>query len=311
MFQENPQRLALCFHGNDHTGAEFASTDAAQINTMLETAEQRMAEHRRRTGLNSDRVMVFPQGRFSVEAMAVLKARNFECAVNTVPRPMGSTTNLTLRELAQPAVTRYSGFPLFLRKNSLRTESAEIAFNLFFGRPVLIVEHHDIFENPQRLLDAVARINAAAPDIRWSDLGTVTRESYQRRQRANGAVEIRAYARTVAVENPTHDAQSFEIEWNQGEELAPVEGALRNGARIDGIEASPAGARLRVEIGPGRTETFSLVHRNSFPVLARGGVRQAARAFVRRRLSEVRDNYLSKNQPLLAAATTLKKRLQH
>jgi len=311
MFQENPQRLALCFHGNDHTGAEFASTEAARINTMLKTAEERMDEHRRRTGLNSDRVMVFPQGRFSVEAMAVLKARNFECAVNTVPRPMGSTTNLTLRELAQPAVTRYAGFPLFLRKNSLRTESADIAFNLFFGRPALIVEHHDIFKNPQRLLDAVSRINAAAPDIRWSNLGAMARGSYLRRARANGPVEIRAYARTVAIENPTHDAQRFEIEWNQSEESAPVEEAQRNAERLDCVEAGQAGARLRVEIEPGRIETLSLVHRNSFPVLERGGVRQAARAIVRRRLSEVRDNYLSKNQPLLAAATTLKKRLQH
>jgi hypothetical protein len=139
----------------------------------------------------------------------------------------------------------------------------------------------------------------------------VARGSYLRRRNANGTAEIRAYARTVAVENPSQAAQSVAVEWNQCEELAPVDGALRNGKRLDGIEAGPAGTRIRVEIAPGCTETYSLVHRNSFQLLNGGGLRQAVRAFVRRRLSEIRDNYLSKKPPLLAAATRLKSRLQH
>ena len=90
MFRGNDAYFGLCFHGNDHTGGEFASTDTALLNTMLHIAEQRMKLHRNITGLECDRIMVFPQGRFSVEAMAVLRSRNFDAAVNTVSTPGSS-----------------------------------------------------------------------------------------------------------------------------------------------------------------------------------------------------------------------------
>ncbi len=156
MFRENAAYFGLCFHGNDHTGAEFASTDPVLLNTMLKIAEQRMDHHSKETGLDCDRVMVFPQGNFSVEAMAVLRSRNFDCAVNTVSHPRQQPVRLTLGEIAQPAVLRYGGFPLFLRRNSVDTQSSDIAFNLFFGRPTFIVEHHDAFRHPECLVDAVA-----------------------------------------------------------------------------------------------------------------------------------------------------------
>ena len=69
MFQENAARLSICFHGNDHTAAEFASTDMALLDALVRVAEERMDLHRQTTGLPCDRVMVFPQGDFSVEAM--------------------------------------------------------------------------------------------------------------------------------------------------------------------------------------------------------------------------------------------------
>ena len=90
MFRENSDRLSICFHGNDHTEAELASTDTALLNTMLGIAEERMNTHEQMTGLRCDKVMVFPQGRFSVEAMEVLKSRNFHAAVNTAHVPSGS-----------------------------------------------------------------------------------------------------------------------------------------------------------------------------------------------------------------------------
>ena len=45
MFRENASRLAICFHGNDHTGGEFASTDTALLNTLLRVAEDRIDLH--------------------------------------------------------------------------------------------------------------------------------------------------------------------------------------------------------------------------------------------------------------------------
>ncbi len=309
-FRESPARLAMCFHGNDHTGAEFASTDSALLNTMLHVAERRMDEHRKRTGLDCDRIMVFPQGRFSVEAMALLKAHNFDAAVNTVPRPMHSHAALSLGELAQPAVLRFEGFPLFLRKYSVRMESADIAFNLFFGKPNLIVEHHDIFRDPSLLIAAVSRINAAAPGIRWSNVGNAVSSSILRRRSLGGVRQIRGYARRIRISNTFGCCERFLIEWSRVGQETAFECVLHNGMRTKAFEVDDTGVRGLVSMDPGVTEIFSLVDQNPHAVLRSGGLRRRANAFVRRRLSEVRDNVVSKNPPLLAIAKTVQQQFQ-
>ena len=88
-----------CFHGNDHTESEFASRDPTVLSTLLQNAEHRMNVHEQITGLQCDKVMVFPQGNFSLEAMKVLRSRNFNAAVNTVPYPLGEEDRLTIRIL--------------------------------------------------------------------------------------------------------------------------------------------------------------------------------------------------------------------
>jgi hypothetical protein len=308
-FRENPDRLATCFHGNDHTGAEFAATDSALLNTMLHIAERRMDEHRTSTGLDCDRVMVFPQGRFSVEALAVLKAHNFEAAVNTILHPMNSQVALSLGELAQPAVLRFEGFPLFLRRYSVRTESPEIAFNLFFGKPNFIVEHHDIFRDPSPLIVAVSKINAAAPGVRWSNVGNAVSSSILRRRSSSGVHQIRGYARSIRISNTSHRREHFLVEWNHVGQETPA-CVRRNGMQTEGFAVDDTNVRGLVSIEPGVTETFSVVDQNPYAVLGSGGLRRTARAFVRRRLSEVRDNIVEKNVPLLAITKTIRQQFR-
>jgi hypothetical protein len=306
MFRQNAEHLSLCFHGNDHTGAEFASGDIAFLNTSLQVAEHRMEQHAKTTGVHCDRTMVFPQGAFSMEGMATLRAHNFEGAVNTVPRPRNSNARLTLRDVLQPAVLRFESFPLFLRQNSVRTQPAEIAFNCFFGRPVLIVEHHDIFEHPDKLADAATRINNVAPDIRWASLGTVLRNSLLEKRAPDGVHHVQAYSNTVEVSNPSSSEQEFSIEWNR--DIYPDQ-IVKN--QIESVSFKTDGNRLKINtILPARSsQTFSLVYKNVLPALVDLGLSRKTKAFARRRLSEFRDNYLSKNAPMLAAAKKIQRSL--
>jgi hypothetical protein len=311
LFETNAHRFSLCFHGNDHIGAEFAATDSGLLNTMLQIAQQRMNVFGKMTGLPYDRVMVFPQGRFSVDAMAALKSQNFDAAVNTVPHPFQQPLQLTLRELAEPAVLRYSGFPLFLRKCSQDTQDLDIAFKLFFGIPILIVEHHNIFSNPQVLIDAVDRINRAAPGIRWSGAGGAVQGSYLRRQAAHGPVELRSYARRIRIKNPSSTSQQFQIEWNCLGANAIFDGVYRNDRRCREFNASETRVSVSAVIDAGGAESFSIRNVQTETKPARIGLRYSTRAFIRRRLSEVRDNYISKSPALLATAKSLQHRLQH
>jgi hypothetical protein len=308
MFRENAARLSICFHGNDHTDAEFASSSPSFLNLSLLVAEDRMALHEKATGLTCDKVMVFPQGNFSVEAMRVLQAHNFCGAVNTTPHPVGQPVQLTIGELAQPAVLRYGGFPLFLRKPARQLESQDIAFNLFFGRPVLIVEHHDTFQHPEILTEAVDRINALAPEIRWSNLATALSHSVLMRSAVDGTQQVRAYSSAVRISNDSSSVRRYSIEWNDCSDGALIGQVLVSGQPSSSFETSDQGLRILVEIEPVSSQELSLVHRNPYPAVTTLGLRWKAQAFLRRRLSEFRDNYLSKNQNLLKSAKALQRR---
>jgi hypothetical protein len=310
-FREHADRLSLCFHGNDHTGAEFAATDAALLNTMLETAERRISAHSRMTGLTCDPVMVFPQGAFSVEAMASLRSHNFDAAVNTVPHPHQQPVQLTVGELARPAVLRHAGFPLFLRRSSQQTQDADIAFRLFFGIPILIVEHHGAFENPQDVIDAVVRINRAAPGICWSSAGAAVRGSVLRRRDTSGNLLVKAYAGTVQAHNPSPVPERTLIEWSYPGHSFAIEGVHRNGVPSTAFAVDESRVRISAVLGPGASEVFSIRYRKTNEPLAPVSVSYSARAVVRRRLSEIRDNYISKSPSLLAAVRTLQRRVQH
>jgi hypothetical protein len=308
MFRENPTRLSICFHGNDHIEAELASTELSLLDTLLAIAEDRMNLHQQITGLPCDRVMVFPQGNFSIEAMNVLRSHNFYAAVNTVPHPAEQPVRLTLGELARPAVVRYGGFPLFIRKPIRQTESHDIAFNLFFGRPVLIVEHHEIFQRPESLVEIAARINSVASEVHWSNLATVVSNSILTREAHDGTNQVCAYSSTVRISNNSGSTRRYSIEWVDSCDGASIEHVLMDETRSCEFEIEDAGLRLPVELSPGSSQTFSVVRRSVQTTVRTLGLRKNAQAFLRRRLSEVRDNYLSKNQHLLTAAKAFQRR---
>ncbi len=230
MFTEDAAHLSICFHGNDHTNAELASTDRVLLNALLSNAEDRMKLHLERTGLRCDKVMAFPQGNFSIEAMEVLKSHNFYAAVNRVRQPMGQKKQLTIGELAQPAVLRYGGFPLFIRNPIEETQDYDIAFSSFFGRPILIGEHHDTFKDPQELMNVAARVNSVVPGVHWSSLEPLVCESILIRKANEGTYHVRAYSSVVRVTNDSTSTRCYSIEWREASNGASIEQVLMDGA---------------------------------------------------------------------------------
>jgi hypothetical protein len=309
LFKENPAYFSICFHGNDHTGSEFACHDVDFLNTALAIAEKRMKLQQEATGLSCDKVMVFPQSDFSAEAMHVLKSRNFSAAVSSAWHPLGQPVLPPLGELCQPAMLRYGGFPLFGRNSARYTRAQDVAFNVFFGKPTLTGEHHDTFENVQYLVEAVGRINAVAPGISWTNLETVASRSLLKRRAPDGTIQIRPYSSTAAIVNDSRSTERFSIEWGQPDQSFPFERVLRKGTPFPGVEVDDAGIRAVAELPPGGSQTFSVVYSNSHATAESLGFRWDAKAFLRRRLSEVRDNYLSKHQNVLRLAKTLQRRL--
>lgn len=308
LFRENPGRLSICFHGNDHTQGEFASTDREFLNLLLQVAMKRMDLHQKRTRLACDPVMVFPQGKFSVEAMQTLQLHNFRAAVNTTPHPAHDPISLTLRDLAQPAVLRYGGFPLFLRRPVDKIRTEDIAFNVFFGRPVLIVEHHQDFEHEEKLLALVEQINSMVPQIQWSSLATVTRQSLLRRRAPDGRQEFRAYAGAITIAADAGTDLECSIEWSGSFDSAVLAEVVAAG-RPTKFERTGGSIRAATTLAAGQSMVLSLVHAPSHPSRKTLDMRWKTKAFLRRRLSEFRDNYLYKNRRMLQAARAVQQRL--
>ena len=309
MFRQNTDRLGICYHGNDHVEAEFAVKDVARINAMIQMAEARMKHLEQDTGLRCGKVMVFPQGRFSREAMKVLNSANFTAAVNTEPHPAESPVSLTVREIAQPAVCRYGSFPLFLRKYVGKYSREDVAFDLFFGKPVLVVDHHSVFSHPEALVEQVSMINRVAPKIRWSNLETAVTNSSLRRRMSDGTLRIRAYSRVVRVANDSDCAERITVEWNHNAECPPIEQVLQNGVPFASFDTDDSTLRVSGELPPHSSREFSFTYRNSYPSLKGLGFGWGAKAFVRRRLSEVRDNYISKNERALDFVQALRRQV--
>jgi len=309
MFRQNTDRLGICYHGNDHVEAEFAVKDVARLNTMIQMAEARMKRLEQETGLRCAKVMVFPQGRFSAEAMKVLNSANFTAAVNTEPHPAESPLSLTVREIAQPAICRYGNFPLFLRKYVGKYSSEDVAFNLFFGKPVLVVDHHSVFSHPEALVEQVSMINRVAPKIRWSNLEAAVMNSNLRRRTSDGTIRIRAYSRVVRVANDTDSAERISVEWHHNAECPPIEQVLENGVPYASFDMDDSSIWVSAELSPHSSREFSFIYRNSYPSLKGLGFAWGVKAFVRRRLSEVRDNYISKNDRALDLVQALRRQV--
>jgi len=252
--------------------------------------------------------MVFPQDKFSVEAMKVLKSRNFCAAVGSA-HPAGRRANLTFGDLAQPAILRHGQFPLFLRKSIGHVKKQDVAFSVFFGQPVLVAEHHGLFEQVNRLVEDVTMINSIEPDIQWCDLETAVSTAALRRRTPDGVCHVRAYSRAVQIANDSDSPKRFQVEWSHSSECPPVEQVLQYGAPIDSFAVDDSKISLAVELAPYSRRTLSVVYRNDYSSLEGLGFLWDAKAFIRRRLSEARDNHLSKNQFAMSVAQALKRRV--
>jgi hypothetical protein len=308
LFLENPTRLSICFHGNDHTGAEFASPDSDFLNVLLENAEARMKLHQKQTGLTCDPVMVFPQGKFSIAAMDALSAHNFYAAVNTEHQPLQDNSSLTLRELVQPAVLRYKQFPLFLRKSVDKFTREDIAFDAYLGRPVLIGVHHQDFKDVEPLLHLVDEINRLIPQIQWSNLATVVSRALLFRKMPNQCQEIGVYARAARIDARIAREKTCLLEWRGLVDSARFDGVLANGA-AHAFERADNSIRVRTEIPANGSAIFSLVGPAGKASNRRLDVKWKLKAFVRRRLSEFRDDHLYRNPWMLQTAKAIQHRV--
>ena len=172
LFKDNPNDYSLCVHGCDHTAAEFGTSNEQQLRAIASEAVRRMSLHEQRTGLAHDRVMVFPQGIFSEQAILELKRANFSAVVNTeVHSNLLRGRKLRISDVWDVAVTSYGDFPIYTRRYPAQGIE-NLAFDVLLGKPCLVVIHHDFFRNGyNRLVQFIDQLNALRVSLSWRGLG--------------------------------------------------------------------------------------------------------------------------------------------
>ncbi len=300
LFRDNPESYSLCIHGCDHTAAEFGTSDRQRLRAVASEAARRMSLHERRTGLAHDRVMVFPQGVFSAEAIPELKRASFHAVVNTEvhANPPGER-KLRISDVWDVAVMTYGDFPIYTRRYPAQGVE-NLAFDLLLGKPCLMVIHHDFCSDGcVRLVQFIDQLNALKVPLTWRPLGDVVRRSYRQKELSPDSVEIEMYGTELRVKNGSDRRKRFIIRRRDSEPPAVKE--IR--AESDQIAWHFAKGRIafEIELNPGESRTVSIKFHD---LSGNGQYRESAgykvKTLLRRHLSEARDNYFVPTKARLA-----------
>jgi hypothetical protein len=293
LFRKHPQRLSLSIHGCDHTKGEFGDTAAAPLLSKARASRARMAKHRELTGVPCDNVMVFPQGVFSTAALRAMKQTGFLAAVNSTPFPVDDPPEkLRVRDLLSPAVTRHSSLPLFIRRYPRHI--AEFALDLFLGKPALMVEHHDYFRDGYHQLKAfAAQINHLNDTSYWCGLEEIARNSFLWRTDAAEIVHVRLFCDQSIVANNWPTPRHFKFWKSLDRDQLKPPAVAANGEYVTTV-TSESEVCFERTLQPGEQMAIELAAPEG---ALSGGLRfgsawYRAKVFARRRLCELRDNYL-------------------
>jgi hypothetical protein len=291
--------LAICIHGCDHTNREFEA--ANHLDSKAALAMRRMESQQERTGAAFDKVMVFPQGLFSRAAIPALRGNNYLAAVNTTCFPTDNNPDdLKISDFLRPAITQYSGFPLFQRHYPRRL--FDFAFAIFLGKPALVVEHHEYFRKGcVELEEFVSELYKMEPALSWPSLTAQLTRSCLHRTCPNGSVEVQFFTRRFQLVNSGSIANHFLLRKHEPD-TTTIQSVVVDGVSVP-FSFDEGFLKLEVLADSGQVRTIELVDQERAPQHASAfGVVHNAGVLMRRGLSEFRDNTLARHSELLKAA---------
>lgn len=294
--------VSICVHGCDHTNLEFDLLDQEALIRKAGLALERMERHQERTRLPFERVMVFPQGRFSTNALFALRATNYLAAVNSTCFPTDDGPEpLRIADFLRPAVTRFHGFPIFHRRYPQHL--IDFAFDIFLGKPALLVEHHQYFRDGcKKLEEFVGELRKVEPKLYWPTLSSQLTRSCMMKRISDDLVEVQFFTRRFQLDNTQASSCRFVLEKHEPDSSA-IAAVFVDGSRVP-FWFKESLIQLEVELGPGQKKDIEILdHARPVTPARRSGLTYSFGVLLRRGLSEFRDNTLARHPGLLRAAT--------
>jgi hypothetical protein len=242
--------------------------------------------------------MVFPQGAFSPETGRALKLNGFVAAVNTEVAPSGGAKNeTTIADLWDVAIMKYGTFPIYTRRY-LNHGIENMGFDGLLGKPCFLVAHHDIFrEHGRDLVEFIARLNALKWNLRWRPLGEAIRCSYKAHDQSDGSTVVQMFAEQLILENPSDEPRDV---------LFVKEESDSDCVRAVNVNQAPVAFHYEgnylawcAKLRPRERADVRISYSNNIDLMpANNNLGHRTKVALRRYISEVRDNYLSRSQVL-------------
>jgi len=305
LFQRHAAQFSLCVHGCDHNNNEYGSVDYDLLLDKNRVALARMTRQTQRLGLPYTPLAVCPQEQCSLEGWrAFADNRDFLGMVNTGCLPRNTTnTTVCAADLLLPAQDALFGFPIF--KRYYPGELAPFALSLFLGRPAILVEHHDYFRTGLLSIETFARdLRRICPDVRWPGLHELATTAHVRRRESDQATRIRFFTTRFQFSATAGNLGHFHL----CKRVADPSAVQKVWVNRTAVPFGFADDLLTFEITAPQPETFQ-IHVELGPVAIKPvysfGPRYQAAVALRRGLSEIRDNVLSRNPRVMSLAKSV------
>ena len=274
LFRDHPEHYSLCLHGNNHDRWEFyryrtipGDPNPAKPLPVQEAGIRqglaRMERLRQLTGLDYDRVMVFPHFIAPLQTLTALKKHNFLMTVNARNLPLDLPPREDRLSPLLCVTLRYANFASVRRHLPASQSRAGIALELFLDNPVIFYEHQGFFRGGMDAFNATAgAVNTIQPDTKWAPLGEIARYLYLQRERPDGDCDVKAFSTSIELANDLERERTYHIE--KAEDLdVPIEQVL-----VDGIPSTYALSdgclRLAVAVEPRRNCRVDIRYADDF-----------------------------------------------
>jgi peptidoglycan/xylan/chitin deacetylase (PgdA/CDA1 family) len=297
MFAAHPELYSICIHGNNHVHQEFGPLATHPLAKQIEDMRQAVARMERfhtLTGISYDRVMVFPHSVAPVATLAQLKRANYLATANSLNVPSDSDPTSQAEIALRTTTLNYANFPS-MRRYSAENDipKSQLAIDSFLGNPILLYVHEGFFaDGIDRFNQMADTVNRLDPATHWRSLGEIARHSYLERVRGDGNYDIKLLVAEADIRNVEDRKVVYFI--SKAEDFSQPVTVFVDGVPAPFQQASNQ-LRLELSVGAGESRKVRIRYGDALNVAAVDISKGPLSITVIRRLSDFRDNVISKS----------------
>lgn len=298
LFRSHADRFSISIHGNNHNHREFdrySSQPLADHAANIEQGLARMEAFCRMTSLPYDRVMVFPHAIAPAETLGLLKRYNFLATVNSQSVPLDAPSADGPLIALRPWNLSYEAFPSVRRISAeIAVSRPDIAINAFLGNPQLFYVHQQFFHETIAAFNDIADyVNRLDRGVRWESLGHVSEHLYLLRARDDRDYDVLALSPRIGLANPSD--RSVKVHIRRSETEAVSIGSVSVDGKSTNYAITPTGIEFVVTLEPNQIRNIEVEYKNSLSLASIDTSKRLLWINTLRRLSDVRDLWLSRN----------------